>query len=85
MPKAAGGIPKTLCQRTARALLEAEGWAYSVGGRHVVKMVKAGERPITLPDNHRRDYPAGLRDAILNQAGLKGPAKDAEGGKDVSS
>jgi hypothetical protein len=80
--KAAGGIPKTPCQTTAQVLLEAHGWVDTVGGKHVVKMVKAGERPITLPYNKRREYPPSLRHAILKQAGLKGPTQDAEGGTD---
>jgi len=61
----------TLNQRRAIRLLERHGWTRTAGGRHQVKMVKPGERPITLPDNHRRDYPAGLAHAILKQAGLR--------------
>jgi predicted RNA binding protein YcfA (HicA-like mRNA interferase family) len=53
-----------------RKLLEAYGWVETVGGKHVVKMEKPGRRPITLPANKRRDYPPGLRTAILKQAGL---------------
>jgi len=34
-------------------------------------MVKAGYRPITLPQHKGRDYPPGLARAILRQAGLR--------------
>jgi predicted RNA binding protein YcfA (HicA-like mRNA interferase family) len=43
----------------------------SRGGKHVVKVTKCGERPITLPHHKNRDYPPGLTAAILRQAGLK--------------
>ena len=59
--------PKTLNQRTAKALLEADGWAQTTGGKHVVKMEKAGRRPITLPSNKRRYYPKGLTAAMLSK------------------
>ncbi|MBN8870020.1 MAG: type II toxin-antitoxin system HicA family toxin [Solirubrobacterales bacterium] len=52
-------------------LLQRHGWTRSSGGKHQVKMVKPGKRPITLPNNHRRDYPPGLAIAILKQAGLR--------------
>jgi predicted RNA binding protein YcfA (HicA-like mRNA interferase family) len=64
--------PKTLNQRSMKKLLEANGWVASVGGKHVIKMEKPGRRPITLPANKRRDYPPGLRAAILREAGLTG-------------
>ena len=64
--------PKVLNQRRMKKLLEANGWVETVGGKHVVKMEKPGHRPITLPANKRRDYPPGLRAAILKQAGLLG-------------
>ncbi len=63
-------IPKTLNQRAARKLLEARGWTQTLGGKHVVKMVKPGRRPIVLPHNRGQDYPPGLRAAILREAGL---------------
>lgn len=62
---------KTLSQKSAIKLLKKHGWKQETGGKHQVKMTKAGERPITLPQHHGRDYPAGLRSAILKQAGLK--------------
>jgi predicted RNA binding protein YcfA (HicA-like mRNA interferase family) len=73
-PKHPGGspYPKTLNQRGMKKLLEANEWVETVGGKHVVKMEKPGHRPITLPANKRRDYPPGLRAAILKQAGLLG-------------
>lgn len=67
---AKSGIPKRLSQATARKLLEANGWVCETGGKHVVKMVKSGERPITLPAHKGQDYAVGLTRAILKQAGL---------------
>jgi predicted RNA binding protein YcfA (HicA-like mRNA interferase family) len=64
--------PRALNQRSMKKLLEANGWVATVGGKHVVKMEKPGRRPITLPANKRRDYPPGLRMAILREAGLLG-------------
>ena len=57
-------------QKSARKLLEAHGWRMTRGGKHHVKMVKPGERPITLPMHRGQDYSEGLRAAILRQAGL---------------
>ena len=57
-------------QKSARALLERHGWRMAAGGKHQIKMVKAGERPITLPMNRGQDYSKGLRAAIFRQAGL---------------
>jgi predicted RNA binding protein YcfA (HicA-like mRNA interferase family) len=55
----------------ARKLLEENGWKMTRGDRHVVKMTKPSERPITLRHHNNRDYPPGLTNAILRQAGLK--------------
>ena len=76
-PKYPAGTPypKVLNQRGMKKLLEANGWVETVGGKHMVKMEKPGHRPITLPANKRRDYPSGLRAAILKQAGLLGEEK----------
>lgn len=63
-------LPRLLNQKSARALLESEGWVMTIGGKHQVKMEKDGHRPITLPANRREDYPVGLSQAILKQAGL---------------
>lgn len=62
--------PKLLDQRTARRLLEERGWEMTRGGKHVVKMEKAGERPITLPRHGGKTYGKGLTAAILRQADL---------------
>jgi hypothetical protein len=40
-------------------------------GKHQVKMIKEGCRPITLPQHKGRDYQPGLARAILKQAGLQ--------------
>lgn len=61
----------TLDQKKAVKLLRENGWVQSRGGKHQVKMTKAGHRPITLPQHKGRDYPVGLALAILRQAGLK--------------
>jgi len=53
-----------------RKLLLANGWREARGGKHVVKMTKPEERPITLPMHRGRDYGKGLERAILRQAGL---------------
>jgi predicted RNA binding protein YcfA (HicA-like mRNA interferase family) len=63
--------PRALNQRSMKKLLELNGWVATIGGKHVVKMEKPGRRPITLPANKRRDYPPGLRAAILREAGLR--------------
>lgn len=70
-------MPKVLSQRTAKRLLESNGWTATIGGKHQVKMEKAGQRPITLPQCKGQDYAPGLTSAILRQAGLHGP--QAEG------
>jgi predicted RNA binding protein YcfA (HicA-like mRNA interferase family) len=60
----------TLNQKKAIRLLEEDGWTRGRGGKHQVKMTKAGRRPITLPRHKGRDYQAGLAKAILREAGL---------------
>jgi hypothetical protein len=42
------------------------------GGKHNVKMTKAGRRPITLPHHGGGDYSRALTASILREAGLKG-------------
>lgn len=64
-------LPRVLNQRSAKQLLEEHGWTPTLGGKHVVKMEKAGCRPITLPMHHGNDYSRSLTAAILRQAGLK--------------
>jgi predicted RNA binding protein YcfA (HicA-like mRNA interferase family) len=63
-------MSKLLSQKTARKLLEGHGWCKTTGGKHVVKMEKAGMRPITLPKHKGGDYSIGLSRAILKQAGI---------------
>lgn len=60
-------------QQSMKRLLEADGWTETQGGKHVVKMIKPGHRPITLPhDKGGSGYPVSLSQAIMRQAGLKG-------------
>jgi predicted RNA binding protein YcfA (HicA-like mRNA interferase family) len=61
----------TLNQKKTIKLLLKNGWVHSRGGKHQVKMTKPGCRPITLPRHKGRDYPTGLAQAILRQAGLR--------------
>jgi predicted RNA binding protein YcfA (HicA-like mRNA interferase family) len=61
----------TLNQKKAIGLLKENGWTQARGGKHQVKMTKPGSRPITLPQHKGRDYPTGLAQAILKQAGLR--------------
>jgi predicted RNA binding protein YcfA (HicA-like mRNA interferase family) len=63
-------MAKLLDQRGAIRLLKADGWMQSRGGKHVVKMVKPGMRPVTLPHNHGEPYSKGLSAAVVKQAGL---------------
>lgn len=65
-------LPRVLNQTSFIKLLETEGWTHAIGGKHSVKMVKTGERPITLPRHKGRDYSASLTSDILRQAGLRG-------------
>jgi predicted RNA binding protein YcfA (HicA-like mRNA interferase family) len=62
--------PKRLSQKSAIKLLQEDGWTMSRGGKHVVKMVKPGQRPITLPMHKGAEYSAGLTRSILKAAGL---------------
>jgi len=64
-------LPKRLNQKTARQLLESNGWTATQGGKHGVKMTKEGHRPITLPQHKRKDWGPRLTNAILKQARLK--------------
>ncbi len=61
----------TLNQKKAIKLLRENGWTLARGGKHQVKMTRAGCRPITLPQHKGRAYPTGLARAILKQAGLR--------------
>jgi len=59
-----------LNQKRAIRVLVQHGWAKGTGGKHSVKMTKAGERPITLPMHRGGDYSPSLSRAILRQAGI---------------
>lgn len=61
---------RTHNQKSMQRLLQDNGWMHVTGGKHVVKMTKAGERPITLPMHKGRDYGPHLTMSILRQAGL---------------
>jgi predicted RNA binding protein YcfA (HicA-like mRNA interferase family) len=63
-------VAKTYNQKSMRRLFQKNGWTQVVGGKHVVKMTKAGERPITLPMHKGHDYGPRLTRSILRQAGL---------------
>lgn len=60
--------PRVLSQSVAQAWLESRGWTMERGGKHSVKMVKQGCRPITLPMHKGEDYGKQLRGAIVRQA-----------------
>lgn len=64
-------MKRTLSQKKAVKLLKEHGWTQVRGGKHQVKMTKPGRRPITLPQHKGRDYPTGLAQAILKEAGLR--------------
>jgi predicted RNA binding protein YcfA (HicA-like mRNA interferase family) len=61
----------TLSQKKAIKLLKESDWTQARGGRHQVKMIKPGCRPITPPQHKGRDYQPGLANSILRQAGLQ--------------
>jgi predicted RNA binding protein YcfA (HicA-like mRNA interferase family) len=63
-------MAKLLNQRTAIKLLERYGWTKAVGGKHGVKMIRSGDRPITLPTHRGGDYGLDLTRRILKQAGI---------------
>ncbi|MDQ3986891.1 MAG: type II toxin-antitoxin system HicA family toxin [Actinomycetota bacterium] len=63
--------PKRFTQRELIKKLEEGGWTRRPGGRHQVKMVKEGERPVTIPQYQGKALPIGLSQAILKQAGVE--------------
>ena len=65
-----GGVSRVLSQKAAIRLLRDHGWTQSIGGKHNVKMIKDGSRPITPPQHKGQDYGIGLTRAILRQAGI---------------
>jgi predicted RNA binding protein YcfA (HicA-like mRNA interferase family) len=78
MAKKTPALPKVIDQRLMVRLAKSVGWEQTSGGRHQVKMEKEGERPVTLPHHKGRDYPRGLRSAILAQLGLTEISEEAE-------
>jgi predicted RNA binding protein YcfA (HicA-like mRNA interferase family) len=64
-------MERTLDQKKAIRLLREDGWAKSRGGKHQVKMIKPGCRPITLPQHKGRDYPIGLGPGDTQTGGAK--------------
>jgi predicted RNA binding protein YcfA (HicA-like mRNA interferase family) len=63
-------MAKLLNQRTAIKLLEKHGWTKTAGGKHGVKMVRSGYRPITLPTHRGQDYGLDLTRRILKEADI---------------
>ena len=61
-------MPETQKQWIKR--LTQEGWTLERGGKHQVKMTKAGHRPITLPENKRRAYSKGFEAQLRREADL---------------
>ncbi len=84
MAKPQPALPKTLSHDAAKALLTRHGWTPTIGGKHSTKMVKEGQRPITLPRKQGQDYGSGLKAAILRQAGIKGPHQGGTEGREES-
>ncbi|PRY24016.1 hypothetical protein CLV70_114149 [Pseudosporangium ferrugineum] len=64
-------LPKTTNQAEMQKILEGNGWVRTQGGKHVVKMEKQGQRPITLPSCNGQQYSRDLTSRIFKQAGLK--------------
>lgn len=56
-----------LSQKKAKALAKKNGWTETQGGKHVVKMEKAGFRPVTLPKHGGADYGKDLSASIRRQ------------------
>ncbi|MEX2102886.1 MAG: type II toxin-antitoxin system HicA family toxin [Gaiellaceae bacterium] len=63
-----------LNQKSAKQLAEENGWSETQGGKHNVKMEKAGCRPVTLPHHGGKDYgkdlSARIRKQLLNPTRL---------------
>jgi hypothetical protein len=41
------------------------------GGKHQVKMIKPGYRPVTLPENKRRAYSKGFEAQLRRETALQ--------------
>jgi predicted RNA binding protein YcfA (HicA-like mRNA interferase family) len=63
---------KRYSQKALVRELSKHGWTKTAGGKHQVKMVKPGERPITIPEFRGETLPIGLSRSILKQAGVEG-------------
>ena len=57
-------------QREWIKALEVDGWIHERGGKHQVKMVKPGKRPITLPQHKGGTYSQGLDAAIRRHGSM---------------
>ena len=62
-------MPETQKQWIKR--LKRDGWTLERGGKHQVKMTKAGHRPITLPEKKGESYSKGFESELRRQADLK--------------
>jgi hypothetical protein len=65
-------VPETQKQWIKK--LQADGWILERGGKHQVKMTKAGCRPITLPTNKREAYSKGFEGQLKRE--LKAAEED---------
>ena len=61
---------KRYTQKQLIKMLKKHGWEQSVGGKHQVKMVQEGHRPVTIPEFRGETLPVGLSQGILKQAGI---------------
>lgn len=62
---------KRYTQKQLIKTLKDRGWEQSVGGKHQVKMVREGHRPVTIPEFRGETLPVGLSQGILKQAGIE--------------
>lgn len=62
---------KRYTQKLLIKKLKQHGWEQSVGGKHQVKMIREGHRPVTIPEFKGETLPVGLSQAILKQAGIE--------------
>ena len=76
--RSSSDIPRVLGHDGMKAVLEANGWTATTGGKHSTKMEKPGKRPITIPRHRGQDYGQDLTNRILRQAELNRSRKDAD-------
>ena len=62
---------KRYTQKALSKMLREHGWEQSIGGKHQVKMIREGQRPVTIPEFKGETLPVGLSQAILKQAGIE--------------